>query len=46
MLFHQMRDCAEVVYDFQDGVREPFGRHIPPVIGLEGEQHLESPPSA
>ena len=37
---------SEVVYDFQDRFCKSFGGHIPPVIELKREQHLESPPPA
>ena len=37
---------AEVRDDFQDRFRKPLGRHVSPVIELQGEQHLESPPLA
>ena len=37
---------SEVIHDLQDRFGKPFGGHIPPVIELEGEQPLESPPFA
>jgi hypothetical protein len=37
---------AEVVDNFQDRFRKPFGWDILAVIELEGEQHFESPPFA
>ncbi len=39
-------DGAEVGGDFQGRFRKLLGWHISPVIELQGEQHLESPPRA
>jgi hypothetical protein len=35
-----------VIDDFEDGFGESFRRYRPPVIELEGKQHLETPPFA
>ena len=37
---------AEVIDNFQDGFGEPVGRNLSPVIELQREQYLESPPVA